>query len=136
MSKIYKKAQISGAIILGITLILTSRAAAFETGTIAQSQQEINTPVQESEIPEPSQVEDYGCLSGYGDRTYRGDRPLTRYEFAAALNACLNRVNQLLDNSTTNLVSKEELANTERQVETLKLELERLRDRLDGLDTK
>jgi S-layer homology domain len=34
-------------------------------------------------------VEDYGCIAGYPDRTYRGDRALTRYEFAAGMNACL-----------------------------------------------
>ena len=32
-------------------------------------------------------VEEYGCLEGYPDRTYRGNRALTRYEFAAGLNA-------------------------------------------------
>ncbi len=37
-------------------------------------------------------VEEYGCLEGYPDRTYRGNRPLTRYEFAAGLNACLDVV--------------------------------------------
>ena len=35
-------------------------------------------------------VEEYGCLEGYLDRTFRGDRALTRYEFAAGLNACLD----------------------------------------------
>jgi len=34
-------------------------------------------------------VENYGCIAGYPDGTFRGDRPLTRYEFAAGLNACL-----------------------------------------------
>jgi hypothetical protein len=34
-------------------------------------------------------VENYGCIAGYPDRTYRGDRALTRYEFAAGMNACL-----------------------------------------------
>lgn len=37
-------------------------------------------------------VENYGCLIGYPDGTYRGDRPLTRYEFAAGLNACLEQI--------------------------------------------
>ena len=30
-------------------------------------------------------VENYGCIVGYPDRTYRGDRALTRNEFAAGL---------------------------------------------------
>ena len=41
-------------------------------------------------------VEEYGCLEGYPDRTYRGNRALTRYEFAAGLNACLDVVIQAL----------------------------------------
>ncbi len=43
-----------------------------------------------------SLVERYGCLVGYPDRTYRGDRSLSRYEFAAGLNACLNVMERLV----------------------------------------
>ena len=43
-----------------------------------------------------SLVERYGCIAGYPDKTYRGNRALTRYEFAAGLNACLDRVNELI----------------------------------------
>ncbi len=32
------------------------------------------------------------CLEGYPDQTYRGNRPLTRYEFAAGLAACLDAI--------------------------------------------
>ena len=41
-----------------------------------------------------SLVERYGCIAGYPNGTYRGNRAMTRYEFAAGLNACLNRVNE------------------------------------------
>lgn len=34
----------------------------------------------------------YGCLKGYPNDTFRGNRTLTRYEFAAGLNACLQQV--------------------------------------------
>ena len=40
-------------------------------------------------------VEEYGCLEGYPDRTFRGNRAVSRYEFAAGLNACLDVVLQL-----------------------------------------
>ncbi|MEO1621607.1 MAG: iron uptake porin, partial [Cyanobacteria bacterium J06632_3] len=40
-------------------------------------------------------IEEYGCLEGYPDQTYRGNRALSRYEFAAGLNACLDVVVQL-----------------------------------------
>jgi S-layer homology domain len=39
-------------------------------------------------------VERYGCISGYPDRTFRGNRALTRSEFAAGLSACLDHVNE------------------------------------------
>ncbi|MDM7327022.1 MAG: iron uptake porin, partial [Thermosynechococcus sp. Uc] len=37
-----------------------------------------------------SLVEKYGCIVGYPDGTFRGNRAATRYEMAAALNACLD----------------------------------------------
>src|SRR5919202_3999878 len=39
-----------------------------------------------------SLVERYGCIAGYPDGTYRVNRALSRYEFAAGLNACLQQV--------------------------------------------
>lgn len=41
-------------------------------------------------------VENYGCIQGYPDRTYRGDRALTRNEFAAGLSACLQQLERRL----------------------------------------
>jgi hypothetical protein len=47
-------------------------------------------------------VEEYGCLVGYPDGNYRGDRALTRYEFAAGMNACLQAVERrLLESQAT-----------------------------------
>ena len=57
-----------------------------------------------------SLVERYGCIAGYPDGTYRGNRALTRYEFAAGLNACLDQVTKLIGSSTANFVTKEDLA--------------------------
>ncbi|MBE9177318.1 carbohydrate porin [Oculatella sp. LEGE 06141] len=42
-----------------------------------------------------SLVERYGCVTGFPDGTYQGDRPLTRNEFAAGLNACLTILQEL-----------------------------------------
>jgi hypothetical protein len=61
-----------------------------------------------------SLVERYGCIAGYPDGTYRGNRAMTRYEFAAGLNACLNRVNELIATATADLVRKEDLATLQR----------------------
>jgi hypothetical protein len=51
-----------------------------------------------------SLVERYGCIVGYPDRTYRGNRALTRYEFAAGLNSCMDKVKELIDASTNGLM--------------------------------
>ena len=41
-------------------------------------------------------VERYGCIAGFPNGTYRGNQPLTRYEFAAGLNACLQQIERLI----------------------------------------
>ena len=43
-----------------------------------------------------SLVDRYGCISGFPNQTYRGSQPLTRYEFAAGLNSCLNQIERLI----------------------------------------
>ena len=42
-------------------------------------------------------VVDYACLAGYPDGTFRGEDLVTRYEFAAALEACLDSLVQVAD---------------------------------------
>ena len=57
-----------------------------------------------------SLVERYGCVAGYPSGTFRGNRALTRFEFAAGVNACLDRVNELIATATADLVKKEDLS--------------------------
>jgi hypothetical protein len=83
-----------------------------------------------------SLVERYGCIAGYPDKTYRGNRALTRYEFAAGLNACLDRVNELIAASTANLAKKEDLVLLQKLQTEFATELATLRGRVDGLDGK
>src|SRR4028118_1657885 len=72
-----------------------------------------------------SLVERYGCIAGYPDGTYRGNRALTRYEFAAGLNACLDQVTKLIGSSTANFVTQEDLAVLQRLQEEFAAELAR-----------
>ena len=83
-----------------------------------------------------SLVERYGCIAGYPDKTYRGNRALTRYEFAAGLNACLDRVNELIAAATTDLVKKEDLATLQKLQEEFAAELATLRGRVDSLEAR
>ena len=42
-------------------------------------------------------VERYGCVAGYPSGTFKGGQAMTRYEAAALLNACLDRVSETTD---------------------------------------
>ena len=83
-----------------------------------------------------SLVERYGCIEGYPERTYRGNRALSRYEFAAGLNACLDRIQELIAAAVTDLPSKEDLATIRRLQEEFKSEITGLRERIDPLETR
>ncbi len=83
-----------------------------------------------------SLVERYGCIAGYPDGTYRGNRAMTRYEFAAGLNACLERINELIASSTTNLVTKEDLVSLQRLQQEFTTELAALRGRVDAVEVQ
>ncbi|MBD2436033.1 iron uptake porin [Nostoc sp. FACHB-110] len=83
-----------------------------------------------------SLVERYGCIAGYPNSTYRGNRAMTRYEFAAGLNACLERINELIATATTDLVKKEDLATLQKLQEQFAAELATLRGRVDALEAR
>ena len=76
-----------------------------------------------------SLVERYGCIVGYPNKTYQGNKALSRYEFAAGLNACIDKV-------TEYAASKEDLETLKRLVQDFQAELATLRGRVDALDAK
>jgi BMFP domain-containing protein YqiC len=83
-----------------------------------------------------SLVERYGCIAGYPDRTYRGNRAMSRYEFAAGLNACLNQIERLIASSTADLVRKQDLEALQRLVQEFSTELTTLGARTDKLESR
>ncbi|MGB3536430.1 MAG: iron uptake porin [Microcoleaceae cyanobacterium] len=83
-----------------------------------------------------SLVERYGCIAGYPDGTYKGNRAMTRYEFAAGLSACLDRVNELLASTTANLVTREDVIILQRLQEEFAAELVALRGRITALEAR
>ncbi len=78
-------------------------------------------------------VENYNCIVGYPDGTYRGDRPLSRYEFAAGLNACLEQIERMIQGGTSE-VTAEDLAALRRLVNEFEAELATLGARVDDLE--
>ena len=81
-----------------------------------------------------SLVERYGCIAGYPDGTYRGNRAMSRYEFAAGLNACLQQVERLIASNTSDFVRKEDLATLQRLIDEFRTELSTLGTRVDKLE--
>src|ERR671932_174566 len=81
-----------------------------------------------------SLVERYGCIAGYPDGTYRGNRALSRYEFAAGLNACLQQVERLIASNTSNFVTRQDLATLQRLIDEFRTELATLGTRVDKLE--
>ena len=79
-------------------------------------------------------VEDYKCLVGYPDRTFRGNRPTSRYEFAAGLRACLDRIQELI--AAGGQVTIEDLETLRTLIQQFDAELAVLGTRVDNLDAR
>ena len=88
-----------------------------------------------------SLVERYGCIAGYADGTYLGNRSISRYEFAAGLNACLEKINDAMPaagyayaNNKINTVNNEDLISLQRLQGEFKAELQQLQQRVEVVE--
>jgi hypothetical protein len=68
-------------------------------------------------------VEKYGCVAGYPNGKFKGGNAMTRYEAAALLNACLDRVTETTDE-------------LQKLLNEFDSELTVLTSRVDGLESK
>lgn len=76
-------------------------------------------------------VEKYNCIVGYPDGTFRGNRPLSRYEFAAGLNACMQQIERLIVGGG---VDSEDLVRLRKLVQEFEAELATLGARVDDIE--
>jgi len=83
-----------------------------------------------------SLVERYGCIAGYPNSTFRGNRSLSRFEFAAGLNACLDKINELLTAGLADKVGKDDLSALQKLQEEFAVELAALKGRVTTLESK
>lgn len=70
-----------------------------------------------------SLIERYGCVAGYPSGTYKGGQAMTRFEAAALLNSCLDRVTEVTDE-------------LKKLMDEFAVELATLRGRVDGLEAR
>ena len=83
-----------------------------------------------------SLVDRYGCISGFPNQTYRGSQPLSRYEFAAGLNSCLNQIERLIASSGGSDVEQPDIENIERLTQEFEAELASLEGRVDEVESR
>lgn len=81
-----------------------------------------------------SLVDRYGCIAGFPDQTYRGSQPLSRYEFAAGLNSCLNQIERLIASSES--LVKEDIDTIKRLTTEFEAELATIGGRVDDLENR
>lgn len=81
-----------------------------------------------------SLAERYGCIAGFPNQTYRGNQPLTRYEFAAGLNSCINQIERLIASNQS--VIREDLDKIQRLSEEFQAELATLDTRVNNLEER
>ena len=77
-------------------------------------------------------VEKYNCIVGYPDGTFRGNRPLSRYEFAAGLNSCIQSIERLIVGGEG--VDAADITRLRRLVEEFEAELATLGARVDDIE--
>ncbi|MGG6262983.1 iron uptake porin [Leptolyngbya sp. AN03gr2] len=141
-----KQLGIHVVILLGLWLWLTRSFAFAQTisdvPTVASSessQSEALTSVDQLSDVLPSSwaylavrslIEQYQCITGDLDRRFRGEQPLSRQEFAVALNTCLNRIQSI--NGLTN----ESLIALQRLRSEFAAELMALQNRVERLEAR
>ena len=130
--KLFQKLLLAPAA-LGLMAPVAASAAELNIAGVSQygSEEQVTSITQFSDV-QPTDwayqalsnlIERYGCVAGYPNGTYRGERAMTRYEAAALLNACLDRVTEVTDEL------KRLMAEFEKELAVLK-------GRVDGLEAK
>ena len=134
--------------ILGLALISTSVLAEEESvldiSQLKENSTSNHTPIiPASELSDiqpwaleavQSLIERYGCLNKNVEGDFRGEEPLTRYEFAALLTSCLQNIAK--STGETIELSSEDWTVIKRLQEDFAEELVFLGDRLDNLENR
>jgi hypothetical protein len=123
----------STLIVLGLAAPLASHAANLDMAGVNRyaSQEQVTSITQFTDVRPgdwafqalTNLIERYGCVAGYPNGSFKGGQALTRYEAAALLNACLDRVTEVTDE-------------LKKLIKEFEQELAVLRGRVDGLEAK
>ncbi|MBD2593847.1 carbohydrate porin [Nostoc spongiaeforme FACHB-130] len=81
-----------------------------------------------------SLVEKYGCIAGYSNGSYLGNSAMSRYEFAAGLNNCLAKIQELITTAKDSSITKADLDLIQKLQAEFSSELAPIRNRVDTLE--
>ena len=123
----------SSLLLLGLAAPTASSAVSLDLAAVSQyaSQEQVSSISQFSDV-RPSDwpyqalsslVDRYGCVAGYPNGSFKGGQAISRYEAAALLNACIDRVSETTDE-------------LKRLMKEFEKELVVLRGRVDGLEAR
>ncbi|MUH00775.1 iron uptake porin [Scytonema sp. UIC 10036] len=106
---------------------------------------DITTPVSQLDDIQPSDwafqalhslSDRYGINKANPNGGFPGNRALTRYEFANALQTTIEQINELVAQGNTPVISRDDIAILERLQEEFAAELTRLQGRVDTLEVR
>ena len=80
--------------------------------------------------------ERYECIIGFPDRSYRGNKTLSRYEFAAGLNSCLVQWEKLFQDEGYGVFAREDLDTLFRLSQEFGNELNGIQDKVNKLENR
>lgn len=79
-------------------------------------------------------IDRYSCISGYSDRTFRGAQAVSRAEFVAGLNRCLNQIEKIL--TTSDHMPQGDVDTVLRLMQEFQSDLAILQGRTDGTQAR
>ncbi|AFY44328.1 iron uptake porin [Nostoc sp. PCC 7107] len=83
-----------------------------------------------------SLIERYGCIAGYSNGTFRGNRAMSRHEFAASLNTCLAKLQELTTTTKDSLITKQDLDLIQKIQSEFSIELATISNRVDAVENQ
>ncbi|MEO0970539.1 MAG: iron uptake porin [Cyanobacteria bacterium J06639_18] len=83
-----------------------------------------------------SLVEKYRCITGSSEQNFNGNRVMTRYEFAAGLNACLLKIGRSIYSLNNRFSDQEELAVVQRLQTEFATELKTITAKIDNIEER
>ncbi|MBD2183530.1 iron uptake porin [Planktothrix sp. FACHB-1355] len=81
-------------------------------------------------------VEKYRCISAFPGRNFRGNRAMTRYEFAVGLNTCLQSIRRSIESLNNKFPQQEDLVVIERLQAEFATELQNITAKIDKVSQR